>query len=235
MAVVEETVSLSPETLELVRAELRSMGADAWLLYNFQGRNEVAGRVLGLPAMTRRYFVYLPVQGKPVALTHRIEQQPWEGWIGETRQYSSWRELEAELAALLGSKPKVAMEYAEGDAVPYVDRVPAGVIEMIRTAGAEVVSSGDLVSAFHSRWTAEGEASHRRSAQAVYEVAHDAFRRVAQVIKGGGTLTEWEVRGWIQDNFARRGVRIGADAIVAVNDHAANPHYGPTAEKHAVI
>jgi Xaa-Pro aminopeptidase len=48
-------------------------------------------------------------------------------------------------------------------------------------------------------------------------------------------VTEWEARGWIQDDFARRGLRVGADSIVAVNAHAANPHYGPTAEKHAEI
>jgi Xaa-Pro aminopeptidase len=235
MAVVEETVSLSAETIEAVRAELRALGMDGWLLYNFQGRNEVAGRMLGLPAMTRRWFVLLPAEGTPIALTHRIEQQPWSTWQGENRPYSSWTELQAALAALLGGGKRVAMEYAEDDRVPYVDRVPAGVIELVRNAGAEVVSSGDLVSAFYSRWSAEGEASHRRAAQAVYEVAHDAFRRVVETLKGGGTLTEWDVRGWIQQDFARRGITVGADAIVAVNANAANPHYGPTAEHHAPV
>jgi Xaa-Pro aminopeptidase len=235
MAVIAETVSLTPETIEAVRRELKAQGLDGWLLYNFQGRNEVAGRMLGLPAMTRRWFVLLPAEGTPVAITHRIEQQPWSTWQGEKVQYSSWPELQAALKTMLGSGMRVAMEYAEGDSVPYVDRVPAGVIEMIRAAGATVASSGDLVSAFYSRWSAEGEASHRRAAQTVYEVAHAAFRRIAEVVKSGGSVTEWEARGWIQDDFARRGLNVGADAIVAVNDHAANPHYGPTAEHHAVI
>jgi Xaa-Pro dipeptidase len=184
--------------------------------------------------MTRRWFVYLPAEGTPVAITHRIEQQPWETWLGEKRQYSSWPELDRELAALLRGK-KVAMEYAAGDAVPYVDIVPAGVLELVRAAGAEVVSSGDLVSAFYSRWTPEGEASHRRAARVVHDVAHAAFRRIAAVVKDGGRVTEWDARGWIQDDFARLGLKVGADSIVAVNAHAANPHYGPTAEKHAEI
>ncbi|SOD02371.1 Xaa-Pro aminopeptidase [bacterium JGI 053] len=234
MAVIAETVSLTAETVDRVRGELRALGLDGWLLVNFRGNNPVAGGLMGLPAMTRRWFVYLPAEGTPVAVTHRIEQQPWETWIGDRRQYSSWRELERELAALLGGK-KVAMEYAEADAVPYVDIVPAGVLELVRAAGARVVSSGDLVSAFYSRWTPEGEASHRRAAQVVHDVAHDAFRRIARVVKEGGRVTEWEARGWIQDDFARRGLHVGADSIVAVNAHAANPHYGPTAEKHAEI
>lgn len=234
MAVIEETVSLTAETVDRIRGELRALHVDGWLLYNFHGNNPVAGGLLGLPAMTRRWFAYLPVEGEPVAITHRIEQQPWEGWLGEKRQYSSWCELHQELHDLLKGK-RVAMEYAAGDAVPYVDKVPAGVIELVREAGASVVSSGDLVSAFYSRWTAEGEASHRRAARAVHDVAHDAFRRIARAVKTGQRVTEWEARGWIQEGLAARGLRVGADSIVAVNAHAANPHYAPTPEKHAEI
>lgn len=235
MAITSETVSLSAGTIERVRAELRARGLDAWLLFNFRGGNDVASKMLGLPALTRRYFVYLPVRGEPVAVTHRIEQQVWSTWEGRNVQYSSWRELDAALAGVLGGGPRVAMEYAEGDGVPYVDKTPAGVIELVRAAGAEVVSSGDLVSTFYSRWSREGEASHRRAAQAVYEVAHAAFRRITQVVREGGRVTEWDARGWIQDDFARRGIRVGADADVAVNANAANPHYAASPDSHAEI
>lgn len=235
MAVVEQTVSLTAETVERVRQEVRAHGADGWLLFNFQGSNAVASNLLGLPAMTRRYFVWLPAEGTPVAITHRIEQQPWSTWIGDNWPYSSWRELESRLTQLLGGNPRVAMEYAERDAVPYVDRVPAGIIELVRATGAKVVTSADMVSAFYARWSAEGEASHRRAARHVYETAHAAFRRIAQGLREGRTQTEWEVRGFIQEEFARRGIRVGGDAIVAVNANAANPHYGPSAEKHAEI
>jgi Xaa-Pro dipeptidase len=235
MAVTEQTTTLTAETVDRVRAELRAVGADGWLLYNFQGFNAVAGSLVGLPAMTRRWFVWLPVEGTPVAITHRIEQQPWSTWIGENWPYSSWRELESRLAQLLGGNPRVAMEYEQGDAVPYVDRVPAGMIEMVRATGAKVVSSGNLVSAFHARWSAEGEASHRRASRHVYEVAHAGFGRIAAALREGRTVTEWEIRGWIQEEFGRRGIRVGGDAIVGVNGNAANPHYAPSAEHHAEI
>jgi len=235
MAVVDQTVSLTAETVERVRDEVRAHGADGWLLFNFQGSNAVASNLLGLPAMTRRWFVWLPAKGEPVAITHRIEQQPWSTWQGENWPYSSWRELESRLAQLLGGNPRVAMEYAERDAVPYVDRVPAGVIEMVRATGAKVVSSADLVSAFYARWSAEGEASHRRASRHVYETAHAAFRRIAAALREGRPVTEWETRGWIQEEFARRGIRVGGDAIVGVNGNAANPHYAPSAEQHAPI
>ena len=235
MAVVEESVSLTRETLARIQTSLRELGLDGWLLYSFRGNNAVAAGVLGLPALSRRYFVLLPASGPPVALTHPIEQQPWRGWIGENRPYLAWRELEDSLRAMLSGLGPVAMEYDPGDGVPYVDRVPAGVIELVRSTGVEVRSSADLVSMFHSRWSEEGLASHMRAAAVLRETAHGAFERIGVELQAGGTPTEYSIREWIREEFGWRGLKVGADAIVAVNANAANPHYAPTAEQHAPI
>lgn len=235
MPVAAHNVSLDQSTLQRIQQQLREHQLDAWLLYDFRGLNPVAGEVLGLGAMSRRYFVLLPVSGAPVALTHRIEQQPWQGWIGENRPYLSWQQLEAGLGELLRGRGRVAMEFSPGDAVPYVDRVPAGVLEMVRATGAEVVSSADLISAFYARWTEQGEASHRRAAVVVREVAHQAFDRIGAALRDGGSPSEHSIRQWIGAELERRGLRVGAGSIVAVNANAANPHYAPTAEQHAPI
>ena len=111
--------------------------------------------MLGLPGMTtRRFFVFIPRKGPPVAVTHAIEQGPWTAWPSQwaKEKYSSWRALESTLATLVKGK-RIAMEYSPGDAVPYLDRVPAGVIEMVRNAGAEVLTSADLVTAFYAVWS----------------------------------------------------------------------------------
>ncbi len=235
MAIVDETVSLDEDTLARVQEELKAHGLEAWLLYNFLGLNPVASGLLGLPAMTRRYFVLLPAQGRPVALTHRIEQQPWTGWIGERRVYLSWRELEAELRAMLEGRARVAMEFSDGDAVPYVDRIPAGVVRMVRAAGPEVVTSADLVSAFYARWSPEGEAGHRRAAAVLRDAAHEAFARIGDQLRAGGSPNEWETREWIRARLREGGLAVGGDAIVGVNANAANPHYAPTRDQHAPI
>ena len=229
MAIVEATVSLTEETVARIQQELRSLGADGWLLYAFKDNNPIASRILGLQPMTRRYFVLIPADGKPVAVTHRIEQQAWTGWIGENRPYSAWRELEERLADLVRGR-RIATEYSGADAVPYVDRLPAGVVEMLTAAGAQVVSSADLVSAFYARWTDDGVAAHKRGAQALHDVVHAAFRRVAAAVKAGERITEYGLRGWIAEEQKKAGLVVDADAIVAVNGNAANPHYAPTEE-----
>src|SRR2546425_3816246 len=78
--------------LAALREALAALGADGWLLFDFRSVNPIAGRVLAVGGMgTRRLFVLLPQRGAPVAVAHRIELQPLQGFPGEVRPYGSWR------------------------------------------------------------------------------------------------------------------------------------------------
>src|SRR5687767_701250 len=157
---------LSVALLPQIQSELRKHSLDGWLLFDFRGLNSIAGGLLGVQGLaTRRMFAWIPREGTPVAVMHAIEPGPWRHWPAEWDReiYASWKTLEATLAKLIAGK-RVAMEYSPGDAVPYLDRIPAGVIEMVRAAGAEVVSSGELVSQFYAVWTRENIAAHERAA-----------------------------------------------------------------------
>jgi Xaa-Pro dipeptidase len=235
VAITAQTVRFDEAALSSVQRLLGELGLDGWLLYDFHGNNPVAAGVLGLPPLTRRYFALIPATGRPTALIHRIELQPWAGWIGDTRVYLGWRSLESELMAMFDGAGTLALEWSPGDAVPYVDRVPAGVLDLIRSSGIRVESSGDLVSAFHSRWSAEGEASHRRAAQVLRDTAFAAFDLIGERLRAGETPGEWEMRRWVTDRLTANGLSIGADAIVAVDANAANPHYAPGPDGYSVI
>jgi len=193
--------------------------------------------MLELPGMTsRRFFVYIPRSGQPVAITHAIEQGPWLEWPASWRKekYSSWRVLESLLAGLVNGK-RVAMEYSPGDAVPYLDRVPAGVIEMVRAAGATVVTSADLVTAFYAVWTDDQRASHERASRAVSTIGQEAIRLAGSRADSAAPLTEHALQKWIRERFESGGLEIDHGPIVAVGPNAANPHYEPTAESSATI
>src|ERR1700722_15199046 len=225
--------ALGPETLPALQAALAEAGLDGWLLYDFRGTNPIATGVLGLQGglVTRRIFAYIPSEGTPVAVTHAIEQGPWRDWPAGWRReiYSSWRALEAMLAAIVGGR-RVAMEYSPGDAVPYVDRVPAGVLDMVRAAGATVVSSAELVTRFYAVWGEAEIASHRRAAEVIAAIAHEAF-----VHAGATSTTEYALQQWILERFERAGLVVDNGPILAIGQNAANPHYGPTAEGSAWI
>src|SRR2546428_2496045 len=93
--------------LAALREALAALGADGWLLFDFRSVNPVAGRVLAVGGMgTRRLFVLLPQRGAPVAVAHRIELQPLQGFPGEVRPYGSWRGAPRALAGPRAPAPR---------------------------------------------------------------------------------------------------------------------------------
>ena len=211
--------------LPSIQSALRERGLDGWLLYDFKGRNPVSAHLLGLGVMSRRYFVLVPAEGEPRALTHGIEQMPWQTWPWAKSVYVGWEELHAQLPALLGGAKRIALEISDNDAVPIVDIVPAGVVELLRSAGAEPTTSGDLVSLFYARWSAPDLASHRLASGVLAQVAHAAFERLARRIGANETVTEKSFRDDVLADIAAHGLLAGADCMGANGINAANPHY----------
>jgi Xaa-Pro aminopeptidase len=212
-----------------LRELLGSLPADGWLLYDFHGINPAATRVLGLNGMgTRRFFVLLPREGKPVAIAHRIELASFDGFPGEVRPYAAWPELHDKLRALVAGKT-VAMEISPGDAVPYLDRVPHGVIQLVEGFGARVVSSGTLITRFAARWSASELAGHRRAAEAIAAIATAALRRAGSDLARGAEVRETGVQAQVMESFARAGLVTDHPPIVGFQANSANPHYEPRA------
>jgi Xaa-Pro aminopeptidase len=123
------------------------------------------------------------------------------------------------------------MEYSPGDAVPYLDRVPAGVLEMVREAGATVVSSADLVTRFYAVWSEENLASHLRAAEVVAGIAKEAFEKAGERANENSPLTEFQLKEWILERFAAANLETDHGPIVAIGPNAASPHYEPSAER----
>ncbi len=222
---------LTPENLRSLQSALVEAKLDGWLLYDFRGLNPVAASLLGFEGMvTRRIFCWLPAAGTPVAITHAIEQAPWAEWPREWGRivYSSWEALEAALPPLVRGK-RVAMEYSAGDAVPVVDRVPAGVLELVRASGADVVTSAELVTRFFAVWSDTEIASHRRNAEALRTIAHEAFVRIGTAARTSTPLHEHEVADQIMAAFAAHGMEADHGPIVCATENGANPHYHPSA------
>ena len=124
--------------VQAVQKDLKAANLDGWLFYDFRGRDPIAQRILKLPeAMrTRRWFYFLPAQGTPGKLVHKIEAQALESLPGETFYYAGLQELEKGLKKILGRAKNIAMQYSPKNAIPYISMVDAGTIEMVRAAGA---------------------------------------------------------------------------------------------------
>jgi len=215
-----------------VQEALKASNLDGWLLYEFHGQNHIAGALLGLEGTMRRSFTMVPADGEPVALIHAVEPSSWKHWPWRTIVYSGWREMEAQLGGLLEGKRRVAMEVSRRASVPTMDKVPSGVVDLVLDSDIEIVSSGNLVSAFYSVWSQAQLEEHRSNSVVVKAVARDAFERAAEAVRSGSPLTEGDLTRWIECELPARGVGLGVGCIVAIGPRAADPHYepGPTGE-----
>ncbi len=218
--------------LVAIQKALGEQELDGWLLYDFRGSNPIARSVIGFDESqigTRRWFYLIPRQGEPVGFLHVIEPHAVKGAPGRVVLYRSWKELEALLKEHLGGMKRVAMEYSAGAAIPYVARVDAGTVEMVESAGPEVVSSADLVQYFEARWTPEQKALHDRAARGCLAAKDAGFALIRERLAAGQRVTESEVQALIARRFQEEGLATHHPCIVAVNDHASDPHFETTA------
>jgi Xaa-Pro dipeptidase len=210
-----------------LREALAEAGLDGWLLFAFHGLNPVAVRVLGLTGMnTRRLFVLFPKSGEPVAVAHKIELQGLENFPGRVIPYARWSELQEALATLVAGRT-VAMEISPEDAVPYLDRVPFGVVELLRRLGAKVVPSGSLVSRFAARWSPSELEDHRVAAEILADVARETLARVVR--QPDRQLSESALQARVVADVEARGLVFDELPIVAFGASSAKPHYEPQA------
>ncbi len=227
--------------IQQMQQALATTNFDGWLIYDFQGFNPHARRVLSIPEnvfLTRRFFVFVPREGRAVVLHNHIEGGNWRrisaGWDAELRPFGSHAELDAALKTLLSGKT-LAMEYSPGGAVPYVSRVDAGTLERVRSAGAtEIASSADLLQSF-LRWTPEDLTAHERAVKVLMRAKDDAFRLIHERLQAGQAVTELEVQDVIMRQIAEAGMQAGHDVNVSFGINAADSHYEPSAAQHATL
>src|SRR3984893_13780106 len=155
--------------VQAVQKDLKAAKLDGWLFYDFRGRDPIAQRILQLPhgMRTRRWYYFVPAKGTPRKLVHKIETESLAALPGDTLYYAGQEEMRKNLSKTLGRAKREAMQYSPKNEIPYVAMVDAGTIELVRAAGAKVLSSADLVQKYEACWTVEQLESHEEAGRAI--------------------------------------------------------------------
>ena len=217
-----------------VQTALRAEGLDGWLLYDFRGLNPIAADVTGVARQgghlaTRRWYYLIRASGEPRGLVHSIEPAALAHLPGTTERYAGREQLEAGLARLLQGVRRVAMEYSPGCAIPYVARVDAGTVELVREQGVEVASSGDLIQRFSAVWHEPEMASHRAASEKIHRIKDRAFEAIGRRVRDGVPTSEYDIQKSMSEWFTEEGLVSDSAANVSAAENAGNPHYLPTA------
>ena len=230
------------ERVAEIQKALQAAKLDGWLFYDFRGSDPLAARILKLgehASGSRRWFYYIPATGEPTKIVHSIERGKLDALPGQRAIYRGWEEQHALVAGAIqgpadkpprnAAKKRVAMQYSPNNDIPYISRVDAGTIELIRSFGVEVVTSAELVQQFEAVLTPEQKQSHVEASDKLHRVLMEAFGEIARNIREDKAMTEFDIQQFIARRLDEEGMT-REDGIVAVNANAANPHYFPTKE-----
>jgi Xaa-Pro aminopeptidase len=224
--------------LDEVQRAIREQGFDGWLFYDHHHRDPIAYRILGLSPtahVTRRWYYLVPAVGEPRKLVHRIEVGRLDSLPGSKHVYSSWQELELQLAALVAGTKRIAMQYSPRNAIMYVSLVDAGTVEVLHELGLTILSSADMVSQFEAVLSEAQIASHYEAQAHIDEILAEGFRTIGNRVRADGQTSEHAMVEWLSAAMRRAGMVWENGPNVSVNANSADSHYEPTAASSLAI
>ena len=220
-----------------IQTALKQQKLDGWLFYDFRGSDILIPRILKTERLggSRRWFYYVPATGEPVKVVHAIELDQIDVLPGRKLIYREWSLLKSQVGAAVGGKGKrIVMQYSPNNDVPYISRVDAGTIEMVRSLGISIETSADLVQQFEAVWTDEQLQMHTEAATKMQKVILEAFAEIKRRINADIPTTENDVQQFMMKRYGEEGMN-PSPMIVAVNANAASPHYFPRGGQGAPI
>ncbi len=225
--------------LKGMQDNIKALGGDGWLFCDFQNRERVAYEILGLDITkktTRRWFYLIPAQGEPIKLVHRIEASRLDKLPGKKELYSGWEELHQKLSIILNNVNCVFMQYSPMNNLPTISLVDAGTIELVKSFDVDVLSSSNLVQIFQSQLSEEAIEFHKRAGAKIHAIKDKAFSFIFDSLISGKTITEYDVQQFIVGEFENANLNCeGKHPIVAINEHASDPHFEPRMDNSYVI
>ena len=228
---------IGPTDLMRLQPLIVAAGVDGWLLFDFRGRNPIAAAVLGDEILgSRRVYVLIPPDGPPTALVHAVDAELWRTWPAAwpKRVWVTREELTRELGTLVRDR-RLAVDYSPNGAIPYLDGVPAGVAELLRSLGATLVSSVDLVTRYCSVMSPGDIASHQRAAEAIAAIAREALALAGSKAASATPMHEHALAVWVRERLDGAGLVTESGPSVSWGPNAARAHYDPTAEESVPI
>jgi len=221
---------MTTHTFASVQSFMREQRIDGWLIHDFRGSNQVLSRLLpGKRHTTRRAELFIPARGEPTILVHGLDAPQFEKLPVNRELYTSWRELHAWLEKIVSSGGRIAMEYSPGSALPVVSIADAGTVELVRSLGAEVVSSANLIQVCIAVWSEQAQKLHAEASCQVAGIKDGAFALIKAAHAASRAITEFEVQQHILAEFEKAGLQTADPPIVGVNAHSGDPHFDLTA------
>ena len=225
--------------LKQIQEHIQSLGADAWILVDYENKNPTLVKLLGQRMLTRKIFLVIPAQGKPYLITHSIDtvylndEQTKANF--DLRVYKTWKQmLELERESFKSYK-KVFMDISENGLLPRVSLADYGSVSFIASMGIEILSSADLMQYQTAVMDEKALQSQIEACKTSLKIKDEAFAFIKEKILSVGQTDEYEVQQFIAKRYLEEGMYFDEAPLVAIGINASNPHYTPTKEQYSPI
>lgn len=220
------------EKIKAIQKELRKARVDGWLFTDFHNRDPISYRILELDYgrfTSRRWYYFIPVEGIPKKLVHKVESTKLDSLPGEKYFYLSYQEQSEMLKVILGTAKTIAMHYSPYNCIPYTSTLDAGLKEFIENKGYKIVSAANLIQIFEAVIDEKGYELHKKAVELISKIKDLAFEEVKKAIRNGEKLTEYQLQQFILEQFEKEGLDCeGEYPIVGINEHPCDPHFQPS-------
>ena len=225
--------------LKQIQEHIQSLGADAWILVDYENKNPTLVKLLGQRMLTRKIFLVIPARGKPYLITHSIDtvylndEQTKDNF--DLRVYKTWKQmLELERKSFKSYKI-VFMDVSENGLLPRVSLADYGSVSFIASMGIEILSSADLMQYQTAIMDEKALQSQIEACKTSLKIKDDAFAFIKEKTLKDGHTDEYEVQQFIAKRYLEEGMYFDEAPLVAIGINASNPHYTPTKEQYSPI
>ena len=220
--------------LEVAQKYLSENNLNGWLLYDFQGINSLAHKVLGIkPNATRRYYLFISPNSEPKLILSSIDKMQFSFCNFQKLYFSTLNDMTNILRELLSKCQNILMDYSQNCNIPQMSKVDFGTVEYIKSlCNCNIYSSADLFQLAVAKWKDISLNKNLEAANLVSKIKDEAFLYIFESIKSNSTVSEYQVQQFIMSKFKENNLLTEDVPIVAINKNSSDPHYEPSAMIH---
>ena len=221
---------------DIIYNYLNENKVDAWIIYDYECNNPALVGLIGKRMLTRKCFMVFEKERSSYIICHLIDKVNLSDLATDFKiiTYKTWDEL-LKIIAEKFSYTKVLMEISEDGLLPRSSTVDYGTVCLIKKYVKKVLSSADLLQHFSATINEEAFSLYQEACRLVDKIKDNAFDLIRNKIKNNEAISEYDVQQFILEEFKVNGMVTDSAPIVAVNEHAADPHYAPSEKEFKMI
>ena len=203
--------------------DLQQSNVDGWFVADFHGHNPIAQRFLDKKIfLSRRWAIWIPKNGQPVMVVNAIESKSLSSVEMPILTYRNFEEWCSILKQCVSSK-HIYVEWFENGAIPYLSYLDGGLVDLLKSIGCRLESSGNISQRNLLLWSEKTISAHVEAANSLTSIVLGVLERVSKTKPF--EIDESIVQGWLLEGFEKEGMVMDHPPVVAVNEHAGDPHY----------